>query len=122
MLSRISNSLFILSLFALSFIPVLADDYGSNTNYLDEFFDEKVFSSISPQAPTAASLGQFGSHPVDLSTGLVPITIPLYEIHCGSLIVPVQLSYHGGGIKVEQDASWVGLGWTLDFWGGDNEN
>ena len=31
--------------------------------------------------------------------------------------MPIKLKYHSGGIKVKQEASWVGLGWDLDFGG-----
>ena len=101
----------------LSFlIPALAAADGGDS-LLTRLYEESLMQSIAPVAPTAASLGSYGNHPVELSTGLVPISINLYEVKCGSLSVPIRLNYHGGGIKVEQDATWVGLGWDLDFGG-----
>lgn len=67
--------------------------------------------------PNAASLGMYGQFPVDYFTGLPQIDIPVYEYKSGSLSIPVHLSYHPGGIKPADHASWVGLGWTLQAGG-----
>ena len=98
---------------------VFADGGGAGVGdtLLSRLYEESLMQSVAPIAPAAASLGRYGNHPVDLATGLVPISINLYEVKCGSLSVPIRLTYHGGGIKVEQDATWVGLGWDLDFGG-----
>jgi len=72
---------------------------------------------VVPASPTAASLGFYGSTPISYYTGTPSISIPLYEILSGSLKLPVTLSHHGGGIKVEEMASWVGLGWSLSAGG-----
>lgn len=66
-----------------------------------------------PPAPNAASLGKYGETPVSYYTGLPNTNIPLYTIEDGDLKVPISLSYHHSGIKVEEEASNVGLGWAL---------
>ncbi len=68
-------------------------------------------------APTASELGKYGTYPVNLSTGLPQIEIPLYTIQSGDIQIPITLKYHASGIKVNQEASWVGLGWSLDAGG-----
>lgn len=65
----------------------------------------------------AASFQKFGSYPVNKATGIPDISIPIYTIKSGSLEFPINLSYHMGGIKVEEIASWVGLGWNLSAGG-----
>ncbi|WP_455584938.1 hypothetical protein [Bacteroides sp.] len=67
--------------------------------------------------PTAASLGQYADVPVSLYAGLPQINIPIYEIEMGTYTLPISLSYHASGIKVSQEASWVGLGWSLNAGG-----
>lgn len=68
---------------------------------------------IVPPSPTAAGLGKYGDIPVSTYTGIPNISIPLYEIKEKNLNIPISLNYHASGIKIEEEASWVGLGWSL---------
>ena len=72
---------------------------------------------VIPPNPEAASLGKYGEYPVDLSSGLVKIDVPLFQIATKELNVPVSISYHASGIKVNDIASPVGLGWALNAGG-----
>ncbi len=66
-----------------------------------------------PPSPEAYAFQKFGDYPVSHYTGLPNISIPIYEIKLRDISVPIQLSYHASGIKTDQVASWVGLGWSL---------
>ena len=68
-------------------------------------------------APNAASLGKYGDIPVSYFTGVPSISIPIYNVQCGPLSLPISLNYHASGIKIGEPASWVGLGWSLDAGG-----
>jgi hypothetical protein len=68
-------------------------------------------------SPNAASLAQYIDVPISYYSGIPEISIPIYEIEEDGVKVPISLSYHAGGIKVPQEASWVGLGWTLNVGG-----
>tara|TARA_A100000171_G_scaffold36322_2_gene34982 strand:+ start:1336 stop:4494 length:3159 start_codon:yes stop_codon:yes gene_type:complete len=70
-----------------------------------------------PPSPTASSLGQYGEVPVSLYTGVANVQVPLYTLQERGLSVPINLSYHASGIKVDQMPSWVGLGWALNAGG-----
>lgn len=70
--------------------------------------------SVVPASPNAAALGKYGELPVGTYTGVPDISIPLYDINTGKLRQPVSLSYHAGGLRVEEFASSVGLGWSLN--------
>lgn len=70
--------------------------------------------SVVPASPNAAALGKYGELPVSAYTGVPDISIPLYDINTGKLRQPVSLSYHAGGIRVEEFASSVGLGWSVN--------
>jgi len=73
--------------------------------------------SILPPAPDAASLGKYGQIPVDKSTGIPNISIPLYEIKTPRFTVPISLSYHASGVRVDETSGWVGNGWSLNAGG-----
>ena len=72
---------------------------------------------VIPPSPTAASLGEYGEFPVSLYSGLPTISIPLYEIEVGDYSLPITLDYHSAGVKVEEMAGWVGLGWSFNAGG-----
>lgn len=54
---------------------------------------------------------------VDYATGAVNYSIPITEISEGSITIPISLIYYSKGVKVEDIASWVGLGWNLNVGG-----
>ncbi|RYJ42049.1 RHS repeat domain-containing protein [Flavobacterium beibuense] len=70
--------------------------------------------NYAPKSPEAAAFLQYGEYPVNLSTGLPSISIPLYTIQIPGYSLPITLDYHASGIKVSQEATWVGLGWNLN--------
>ncbi|PAW94644.1 hypothetical protein CKK33_14540 [Mucilaginibacter sp. MD40] len=86
----------------------------AQTHY--ESFIPNVFS----KSPNAAAVQKFGDYPTNLFSGLPDISIPLYTAESGSLQVPITLSYHAGGIKVDQASTWVGLGWSIQAGGNVN--
>jgi hypothetical protein len=74
-------------------------------------------NSIAPKSPDAAALFKYAETPVSLYTGVPDINIPLYTIKEGDIELPISISYHAGGIKVNDEASSVGLGWSLNAGG-----
>ena len=65
------------------------------------------------KSPNAAEFSKYGEIPVSKYTGVPNISIPLYEMNFDGLKIPISLSYHAGGIRAAQEATWVGLGWSL---------
>jgi YD repeat-containing protein len=66
-----------------------------------------------PVSPEAASLGKYGDLPVNLASGRLNFTIPIYTIQIDDFEVPIYLSYNHSGLLAEEDPGLVGLGWTL---------
>lgn len=69
--------------------------------------------NLTPLSPNAAEITKYGEIPVGYFTGVPNISIPIYTINTRELNLPLTLSYHAGGNRVESIASWVGLGWSL---------
>lgn len=63
--------------------------------------------------PEAASLAKSINHPVNMNTGIPEISVPLYSVEIGGLVLPVTLNYHAGGFKINELAGRYGLGWSL---------
>ena len=77
----------------------------------------KFLPNITPPSPTAGELGKFGNVPVGLFTGSANISVPLITFKTKDLESPMSLFYGSNGIKVDEVASNVGLGWNLNFGG-----
>lgn len=69
-------------------------------------------------SPAATEFVRYERIPVSYFNGLPSIDIPLYTIDYKDLTLPIGLSYHASGIKVNQYPTAVGLGWTLNAGGG----
>jgi len=76
---------------------------------------KKFLPQYAPLSPNAWSSQKFGDYQVNLATGVSNIPITLFTIQNGSLSIPITLSCHTGGFKMNEQSSWVGWGWTLDF-------
>lgn len=72
---------------------------------------------ITSPSTEAQSLSKFAEVPVDLYTGRTAINIPLFTISCNDIVLPISLSYHGGGTKVGDVGGVLGTGWTLNAGG-----
>ena len=77
----------------------------------------ETIGKVSISSPTAASLGKYGDIPISYHTGIPDISVPIYTIETGNLRMPVGLSYHVSGLRVQEQASWVGAGWALEAGG-----
>lgn len=100
-----------ISLFLLLFLLLKA-----TVMYSQDGHPETNFRIVSV-SPNAASLGTFGMIPTDNYVGQANLTIPIYEIDLDGKKFPIALSYHTDGTRVAQEATWIGLGWTLQAGG-----
>lgn len=101
--------------FSITFLLVFAISgiVYSQSNPID-YSQQLKMPTVLPASPDAAAIDKFGNIPVSYETGVPDISIPIYSIKCGNLSWPVSLSYHAGGIKVDEIASSAGLGWSLN--------
>lgn len=73
--------------------------------------------NYNPVSPNAANLGQFGIYPVSKNLGTASVSVPIYTLTERGLNVPISLNYNTSGIRLNDLASWVGLGWSLNAGG-----
>ena len=85
----------------------------STTSSAGNLTENLVTSYNFAPSPEAHALMQYSDIPVSLYTGVPEISIPIYTISVGDYNLPLKLQYHASGIKVSQEASRVGLGWSL---------
>ena len=67
--------------------------------------------------PTVASFAKFIDNPVSTFNGSADVSIPIYTLKDGDVEIPITLRYATSGIKVAEEASWVGLGFNLSVGG-----
>lgn len=79
--------------------------------------DEITFPTVTPKSPEASAFQKYGETEINEYTGNPAISIPLYTLSYKGIELPLSLTYDGGGIQVSQEASWVGLGWSLNVGG-----
>lgn len=79
--------------------------------------EDPELPNIVPPSPTAYELGKYGQIEVGMFTGTPNVNVPLYTYRTKNLAVPISLSYGSNGIKVDQMATWVGLGWSMNSGG-----
>ena len=82
-----------------------------------DYFGQLVKSVAIPKSPEAAAFEKYGNQGVSMYAGTPNISIPIYTIAGKEMSLPISLSYDASGIKVQQLASQVGLGWNLNVGG-----
>ncbi|WP_072365665.1 hypothetical protein [Chitinophaga sancti] len=66
----------------------------------------------------ASAMTKVADIPVSYYTGKPNVNFPFFTLKDGSLSVSMSLGYGSfGGIQVQQEATWVGLGWDLNIGG-----
>lgn len=68
-------------------------------------------------SPETAGFAKTGNVPVSTYTGVPGISVPLFTITDGPISLPITLSYNASGIKVQEESTWVGLGFSLNTGG-----
>jgi len=89
--------------------------FGTFPSYSQDY--EEYVNDIIPPSPEALSMTKYGNTSVNLYNGIPDISIPIWNYKGKKIDFPIQLQYNGGGIKVNEIASSVGLGWSLSSGG-----
>ena len=82
-----------------------------------EYYENLQEYKLSVNTPNAYALHKAELFPVNLFNGQADISIPLYTLRDGDVEIPIILRYSTSGIKLQEEASWIGLGWSLEVGG-----
>ena len=110
----VKRKIVVLSLLVISAMQLSAD--GVKRAEIDQNYKNTV-ELYTPKSPQVTMMERFGNYPVDYSTGVPNISIPLYTIKVGDYELPISIDYHNSGIRVQDIATPVGLGWMLNAGG-----
>lgn len=95
---------FIFSICCLNFA------HGQNFSITPTLDLDNFKRGISPQV---ALINRYGDYPVDLSNGLVDISIPLHTAQTAGLTIPFQLKFHASGLRADEREGLLGIRWAL---------
>ena len=70
-----------------------------------------------PKSPEAFAFAKYGNTSISHFTGVPNISVPLGELKGRDISIPIELTYDASGIRVDQVASEIGLGWNLKIGG-----
>jgi hypothetical protein len=70
-----------------------------------------------PPPPNAAAIVKYGNATINKNTGTPNISIPLGQVKGNKLSAEISIGYNSGGIKVDEIASRVGMGWAINAGG-----
>jgi hypothetical protein len=72
---------------------------------------------IVPPTPNAMKMTEYYAQRPNMYTGTANVSIPLYTIDFDGMSLPLSISYNATGIRTNEEASEVGLGWALNATG-----
>ena len=68
-------------------------------------------------SPNAAELGKYGEIPVNMSTGALNFSLPLFVYSTKNLELPISVNYNTNGFRVNAISSRAGFDWVLNVGG-----
>lgn len=95
----------------LLFILTTTSFFGQQNASYEEYFKKVLYKTNSPNNWNFKDFSKEGS--VDVSTGKFEFTIPFTTIENEYLSLPVSFTYSSSGVRVDENASEVGMGWNL---------
>lgn len=86
------------------------------------YLKNDYYSNATPKTPGAASLGTFGSMPINGFIGLPEVSLNLFTLSSRDLSVPVSIGYDASGIRTNDISGEVGIKWNLSAGGSVQRN
>lgn len=105
------KKIFIVTILCLDIVVAFGQDAGGDP------FQYNVTDKMFLPTPEQASLMKFIDIPAGNHTGVHGFSVPIHTVQGKEFSLPINISYHGGGIKVDELSSSVGIGWALNIGG-----
>ncbi|WP_202703064.1 DUF5977 domain-containing protein [Flavobacterium sp. UGB4466] len=83
----------------------------------DDGAKKSYIPNISIATPQVTAMSKVNEVPVDIATGRINYTIPIFEIKEGEFTMPINLSYNYSGLLVDETPGYAGVGWTFNVGG-----
>lgn len=96
------------------FISIISMLSTATVAFAEDYIPKSPTDGLTPEART---FQRYGDIPVSLYTGTPNVTIPLSALRNGDTTIPVEISYHCGGVKPDIRPGSTGLGWQLTLSG-----
>lgn len=87
-----------------SLIGISTFSFGQTQNFKPD---------LNIKTPEVGSLLKNIETPVSYNTGLPNVSIPIYQISEGDIKYPISVDYNSSGVKVNERAGWVGMGFNI---------
>lgn len=120
MISNLVNN-YIMKKAAYLFSILLIFSFFTTEKIAAQSLNQRDSEFLNIASPNVASFNKFIDSPISLYNGQPDINIPIYTLKDGVIELPIVLRYNTSGIKLSEDASWVGLGWNLNVGGQINQ-
>ena len=82
-----------------------------------EALSQSLPNIVPVKTPEVTAFNKNIETPVSFYTGTANISIPVFDVQIKGVEIPIALNYNASGIGVDQEATWVGLGWNLSYGG-----
>lgn len=111
-----NNTMLIRIVFIFSYLTISENIANAQTDTDDVNFNN-LFSSnmsiIDMSNPDVKQIQRQNLSSVKEYSGKANLSIPIFRVKSGNIDYPISINYDTGGVKVAQEASSVGLGWSL---------
>ena len=78
-------------------------------------FAQSDVSKITPLSPNSSAFEKYGTVPVNLSSGVITPSIPLFTIPIGNDSFDIKINYSSQGLRVDELPTNIGMGWSLNL-------
>lgn len=93
------------------FLLITINDLSYSQESLESTYEKSI------QTPTTSAISNYGDIPINMYTGAINYELPLHELSTTFSDILISINYGSSGIKIDEKAGVIGLGWSLNAGG-----